>query len=834
MSRGQLRRMSVPFLILLNDGDTLAFIDPAPEDRSKFTSTPTTPHRIHSANLLGTESPYFAKLFTDRVQKRVRRQRGFAESLPDGVKYVIDLTPPALDEDAIIHITEVTCPKPICMWAQQQHKWHLPDSCVGGEDECARDVAPKASTAPTVPFVVNDTEQPDIEIRKAPSLDEPRNPGDPCAHSPEDRPRIPTEYSAKRHRQGIDHILHALHGLDVTLDTPCKLWTFYALAKLFDVATLPTISGWILSWFCESTNLHFVEIHPDIAYRVACGIKSENLCQDSFALMVGDEALLHLIRSSSRISPASEWKYQLSHSLIKDSLDDTEIQRVEYASKSFVDRVINCFLFLSGKEMPWLSNISDNAVLEQYKNEHPEVSELLTSFMDVLKVFTRYLICTALTEAKDPRRYSYAEPGSVPATSSDSEKYYFPHSLLQRIFGRSFWVELWSLEPKYAVSLQSHKYSSVRDIGAGLPAFEEQGTARIIYISDQVMRDCVFLLNKAIEAKEHATDDAMLRIDKLTKALKALAIGRPVDSDVESYLRADFLPDLEVATDTDDQNHSQSCPEDPFYADAFDANLDDQEMLPPEEYGREQVNTSQGSVNNQRPREKDAQQKLFNFGSFLSAVSKFAVNYSYGLLDPYCTTLQYSTPRILTGLGEEELRYLPLWAGGNDDGSGGVFSDHIMPVVDAEGFSSPGPKVLTGDETPSDQLTDMSIDEISRSEAQSTVQKASHVATFSHNSDVESLGSFRSEFGGLELPESALKDHDTQNYEVLANDLSCAMKSDSDGASTIMQESVQLSGFSDDEIRFSDDEMEVDSSLAEEDQSSSDTEDFEVVSSHGA
>jgi hypothetical protein len=49
----------------------------------------------------------------------------------------------------------------------------------------------------------------------------------------------------------------------------------------------------------------------------------------------------------------------------------------------------------------------------------------------------------------------------------------------------------------------------------------------------------------------------------------------------------------------------------------------------------------------------------------------------------------------LTCLQDSEWKYLPLWAGGNDDGSGGVYIEQ-PPTADL-GFSTPGPEVHTGD-----------------------------------------------------------------------------------------------------------------------------------------
>lgn len=48
----------------------------------------------------------------------------------------------------------------------------------------------------------------------------------------------------------------------------------------------------------------------------------------------------------------------------------------------------------------------------------------------------------------------------------------------------------------------------------------------------------------------------------------------------------------------------------------------------------------------------------------------------------------------LVCLTDAEWKYLPLWAGGNDDDSGGVFDDEV-PLAET-GFSTAGPKVHTG------------------------------------------------------------------------------------------------------------------------------------------
>ena len=53
----------------------------------------------------------------------------------------------------------------------------------------------------------------------------------------------------------------------------------------------------------------------------------------------------------------------------------------------------------------------------------------------------------------------------------------------------------------------------------------------------------------------------------------------------------------------------------------------------------------------------------------------------------------FSISDVLWCVTDDDCKFLPLWAGGNDDGSGGVFDDEI-PVPDAE-FTTAGPKVFS-------------------------------------------------------------------------------------------------------------------------------------------
>jgi hypothetical protein len=86
-------------------------------------------------------------------------------------------------------------------------------------------------------------------------------------------------------------------------------------------------------------------------------------------------------------------------------------------------------------------------------------------------------------------------------------------------------------------------------------------------------------------------------------------------------------------------------------------------------------------------------------------------------------------------LTEDEWKYLPLWAGGNDDGTGGVFDEADVPNLPTGGFAG-GKRGLGSDRV--DGKRDGDWDDIG-SEAVSTVGRASKLATDGETSTVKSL-----------------------------------------------------------------------------------------------
>ncbi|KAI0516742.1 hypothetical protein F5B22DRAFT_636302 [Xylaria bambusicola] len=80
---------------------------------------------------------------------------------------------------------------------------------------------------------------------------------------------------------------------------------------------------------------------------------------------------------------------------------------------------------------------------------------------------------------------------------------------------------------------------------------------------------------------------------------------------------------------------------------------------------------------------------------FATAINKLNVQWAWPLLE---VNIEKTGPLIF-GLSDEEFKFLPLWAGGLDDGTGGVYQEEIPNAV--YGFPiEPGPVFITGESIP--------------------------------------------------------------------------------------------------------------------------------------
>ena len=797
-----LNLFSVP-LLLFNDADTLVFIDRLQGTQTgskKFTgATQTVPHRVHSKSLLDTNSSFFTKFFSPRYQARIQKRRGLEKNLPAGIKYVIDLTPATVDDEALLIMTEVSCPMAIRTWALRQMDWNLPASCVGGED----DMEPTDSVVPTERRAPERRAQPILPNFMPDDMPEGEKDGyvrtvqkwldEGALGPPTGHPQVPLplEYSQARHIEGIELVLHALEGLPVTLDTPCKMWTFFAVAKMMGLATNPTISGYITAWFYQGTNVSFIEVHPEIAYRVACGIESVDLCQFSFANLVGDATLLHFMRSAN-IHSTTPWRASFEYSRIHDVLQDTEIQRVEYASKSFADHLIKKFVYLTGVEMSWLSDIPEFSKITQHASQFPEDTELVNELTRSLKILVRTTIYQLLSKTENPLRSFDIPP---PIWTPSRMDVFTPQKMIIKLMNREFWANLEgfqlhqppvldsSWEHRVYIDRELEAHDTIAALAPDLLLFQQQEDAVIRNQPGCLLKDQIYQFNeRGFEQKVSPAEKRQHM--ELILEMRNKHASSPTPGSTSTP------PTTDASSNATNVNSFSSMQAVLPYRPASQAS----DSQPQGTTGPPEITCIDLTTPAQRVLTTTTD-KLFEFRVFKREVEAYLWAYAEAVMFPPAHTYipAYATD-VMTSLTDEEWKYLPLWAGGSDDGLGGVFAGNHVPMMGGVGFSAPGPAVHTG----SIASSESSFGNINPSDSQSTVNAASHHATRSHVSYAISMDS--NEFERQLVGDPTTTDHDV--LPMYADDIR------SIGASTVV-DSTEFSELSDAEndLTASDDEM---------------------------
>ncbi|KAL3455078.1 hypothetical protein BJX64DRAFT_273037 [Aspergillus heterothallicus] len=598
-------------LLFFEDADTLAFIDP-PSYRPTWSLNPSSAqaigHRIHSWKLLATGSPFFRKLFEPRTQQRNFKRRGMP---PDGIKYIIDLTPPSTEDDAVLQLTELSCPQGVREWARLTARWDLPLACVAGSDAFAGE---------------------------------------------EHLDSLP-EYSPSRHRAGIVHILRVLEDINPQLDTPCKLWTFFALAKLYEIATLPQISVRVATWVYEATNPRLIELHPEITYQLAKGIQCDHLLADSFSVLVGEEALL-LLRSAG--APRPKKQQNTVHGRPQELLDDDDVQRVQYAGESFLNSILKSFADFAGSQMPWLNSSCSYRTVLQFEPRDPNEAQIASELISCIKDFVRAAIWVVLSQPRTTwltNKIKHDNTGVYPTI--DYYNVYTTLSFVERLTTKTFWRQLVDRalgEDDATMISEFHWGHSLADLCGNIGG--PLGDQREVII-------------RPVTGKEFRR-----KANKFNEVFHPLGNGHSTG----------------LSQDGDESPYGDT---EKFFGGA---------------------------------------EPYFSVHAFVQEAHYYIQAYARRMLESNRLEMSYELTDTLTCLTDKEIRYLPLWAGGCDDGTGGVYSDQPM-LAESEGFSAPGPSIHTGGSSISSYAPS------TFSFIESTVHGASHIATEGHASEVMSINS---------------------------------------------------------------------------------------------
>ena len=423
-------------------GDTLIYIDPPqrqPEqdedDYEHYIKRYAVP-MLMKKHTLTRYSPYLAKLFGPSYQYRFLRRRKLANKLPANVKYVIDLTPPCEGEDAVLLTTELCCSEGVRLWFQSSQIWNVSKTLVEGAEEYSS-VSPKPVSGVLV-HISNP-----VQRQKTSKPTEWTELGGRDTDSTSST-TMPLEYSPVRHRYAIERVLSALQGKDPILDSATKVWTTFAVAKNFEITHSP-LEDYIIRWLRAYPNSYFLEVLPEVSHRIADGLQNCDLARESFAILVGEEALdsLHhaqVTRSHTRFGRK------------KEELREPIQTRIEYASKSFLERINNDFEDFIANGMRWIDDLPEVRGLSAYTQ--PELQQTIQNLKVVLKDYVHGTIIRVLRAnyGTVPGPDLHRDGGNDLLPRVDRATVWASMSLGERILSRTYWDALRSFCLLYGAS----------------------------------------------------------------------------------------------------------------------------------------------------------------------------------------------------------------------------------------------------------------------------------------------------------------------------------------------------------------------------------------------
>ncbi|KIW64436.1 hypothetical protein PV04_09368 [Phialophora macrospora] len=443
------------------DGDTAIYFGAPPQEAGQsdrdYQYIKHHFDRVHvldskTLRLMGDESK-----FTDddllkstksfRAERRLRKEHRNvlqeAETKRGGkFRYYIDLRPPREDEEAVILITELTCTRGVLTWDQAKEHYNLaPVSVLGhelGGNPPAQGVPQQANPSATVQETPTDP-----STGAANPLEPARTSENAPTPSTPKPSTVAADYSALRHHSALERLLQAINGNDPKLDSAPKTWTFFALARYFGCAAHERISRWITTWIYADNNVNFIQNNPEVAYRIAMGIRSPDLLKDSFSILVSERALIEAYgeHRSEILTPLR----QNVHGRKLELLDDDERNRIDHAASSLVKRIREIISHMCER----LSFLQESAMydsLDKIIANTPKETELLMSAKRTIKDYVRSRIYYILCQDQKPFAELEQNVASTlrfrSATADSFSEVYNTLNRSTRPFTKTFWLAL--------------------------------------------------------------------------------------------------------------------------------------------------------------------------------------------------------------------------------------------------------------------------------------------------------------------------------------------------------------------------------------------------------
>ncbi|KAM7206853.1 hypothetical protein V8F20_002559 [Naviculisporaceae sp. PSN 640] len=289
-------------------------------------------------------------MFSDRAQARIRRALGLT-TLPPGVDYVLDFTPPSEGAELADLTAGLWLPRMVKLWFLAGHfipdpvltdvppsyaprgNRALADKAVGaclalGHDDLCRNVCCLLDHA-------------SWEISKT----------TPGIFETDDIPKFRQidDYCPVRHRVSVMRVLRAINGHDLLLNSATRMWTVAQTAIHLEIPQI--VLDPVTQWLIAPPNTKFIEICPERAFQLAYALKIPDVLITAFEILVSELAVDLAAPDPSTVRPARSWVGRR-----RDEYGDFPSDPVDYAARAFVERITsNVDLLLSNNVFDRLS-----------------------------------------------------------------------------------------------------------------------------------------------------------------------------------------------------------------------------------------------------------------------------------------------------------------------------------------------------------------------------------------------------------------------------------------------------------------------------------------------
>lgn len=613
----------------LNKGDTLVFVDfpNGPIDKRGQIDCYGMAYRsqqvrVNSGKILATGSSKLADMLKPTYQFRIQRRRKMVNKLPEGIKYLLDLTPPSEGDELVFQMTELSLTPGIINWWRSKHLHSVDAWLVMGhddvctclrethgvyinEDRVLRETFPGASYQqgridPDTKLVRPTPEQL-IRIKETGIAEEDQGPV---------YLNIP-DYCPFRHCNNIIRLLMMLEGKEVVIDSASRAWTLVALAKIFDCAVV--VKDSITQWLMYSYNTKFIEVLPEEALQMGYALEIEKVTQCAFRILVNELAIKEAASPESRrhLDRTTVFGRRTSH--LPDELQNI----VQHAARAFAERLMTT---VSEIQSP---NAFDRMMIPEW-TDIKNMEMVLAQENDPV-----------FEEALEMLRYIMRSIQNV--IPSVIDKYLTQENLVDNT-GSS------GMDHDRASYVQANDYECTRDILDELNP-SQRILCPFIYqdLSEKWVQD-YGLGQKAIFDRVDAKTSFAQLIERFQTLLQSAMYKNPQKAMSEKF--SIFFP--------------------------LQRTENDKLCLRYRLIGLEAL-------------ERQAKVAL---QPFTRSWIRHDINPSLNM-----------TRHLLLTLNTEEMRFLPLWAGGCNDGTGGVFESFLPPAE--MGPNGPGPVYHTGQTVPS-------------------------------------------------------------------------------------------------------------------------------------